>query len=82
MPPDSEDRILAAIAETKRALHCRMDSLERTMTGGLDDRPGILERLRVLEASEKIRNRTVCGAIVATAAAIGNAVWQLIAAKP
>lgn len=82
MPPDSEDRILAAIDEAKRALHGRIDRLEKTMTGGLDDRPGLLERVRTLEASERIRNRTVCAAIVATASAIGHAIWQLIAHRP
>lgn len=82
MPDDSERRILDAIEDAKRALHGRIDSLEKTMVGGLDDRPGLLERVRILEASERVKNRTICAAIVATASAIAHAIWQLIAVKP
>lgn len=82
MPEDSEDRILAAIEAAKKSLGDRIDRLEKTMTGGLDERPGVLERIRVLEASERIRNRTVCAAIVAAASAIGHAIWQMITNKP
>ena len=82
MSNDSESRILTAIDEAKAELRGRIDQLERTMVGGLDDRPGLLERVRVLEASERIRNRTVCAAVVATASAIAHAVWQLIVHRP
>jgi hypothetical protein len=82
MADDSEQRILEAISEFKRTLHERMDNLQQTMTGGLDDRPGLLERVRVLESSERTRNRTVFAAVIAAASAIGHALWQLLTAKP
>jgi len=63
----------------------RFDKIESAMSTGLDGKKGFIQnaqelqvKVEALEASEKIRNRTVMGAVFAVATALGHTVWQLI----
>lgn len=70
--------IREAIAESDKATNKRLWRIENAITSGLDGNPGLLERVRDLERSESVRNRTLYAAVVAVATAIAHTLWQLV----
>lgn len=67
-----------AIAESDRRTDKKLWRIENALVSGVDGNPGLLERVRDLERSESVRNRTVTAAAVAVASAIAHSIWQVI----